>query len=452
VPNESCTLVVWVELRLIESGARVQYLVVQARQIDAGHAGKYVEGLASAAKRAGARIYTGTEVGEVQGGASAHVMTTNGISVIAPFAVVASDTPFNDRIAMHTKQAAYRTYMIGVPVPSATIYDALYWDTADPFHYVRLVKTVDSEKSRDVLLIGGEDHKTGQTEEIENRFARLLSWGQTYFGDLGHPEFRWSGQIMNSMDGLAFIGRNPGDPNVFIVTGDSGVGLTHGTIAGILITDLIQGRRNPWETLYDPSRKMVRAAAEFARENLNTAGQYVDWLSAGDVADPAEIRPGSGAIVRDGLTKIAVYRDDSGALHRCSAVCPHLGGIVAWNPTESVGIAHATVRGSTLTAGSSTDLQPLRSNLFPRSSQKSGLPTGSIRAAFRVGRRIKRGQDYSASCGLAQLNSVRQQKIHRLPFATRRSFEDSGVGSRRLCTVVQAPGSWSAIWGRCACE
>jgi Rieske Fe-S protein len=87
--------------------------------------------------------------------------------------------------------------------------------------------------------------------------------------------------------------------------------------------------------LYDPSRKMVRAAAEFARENLNTAAQYADWLTAGDVADPNEIRPGSGAIVRHGLTKIAVYRDDSGALHRYSAVCPHLGGIVAWNPTES---------------------------------------------------------------------------------------------------------------------
>jgi glycine/D-amino acid oxidase-like deaminating enzyme/nitrite reductase/ring-hydroxylating ferredoxin subunit len=299
------------------------------------HAGKYIEGLASAAKKAGVKIYTGTEVGDVQGGTSAHVAAINGSSVSAPVAVVASNTPFNDRVAMHTKQAAYRTYVIGVPIPSGTILDALYWDTADPFHYVRLARTVDNGTSRDILLIGGEDHKTGQAEEIENRFARLLSWGRTHFGDLADPEFRWSGQIMDSMDGLAFIGNNPGDPNIFIVTGDSGVGLTHGTIAGILVTDLILGRSNPWETLYDPSRKMVRAAAEFARENLNTAAQYADWLTAGDVADPAEIRPGSGAIVRDGLTKIAVYRDDSGALHRCSAVCPHLGGIVAWNPTES---------------------------------------------------------------------------------------------------------------------
>jgi Rieske Fe-S protein len=122
---------------------------------------------------------------------------------------------------------------------------------------------------------------------------------------------------------------------VYVVTGDSGVGLTHGTIAGLLITDLILGRENPWTSLYDPSRKMVRAAGEFVRENLNTAAQYGDWVTSGGVTDRSGIKPGSGAILRDGLSKIAVYRDEAGALHEYSAVCPHLGCIVAWNPTES---------------------------------------------------------------------------------------------------------------------
>jgi glycine/D-amino acid oxidase-like deaminating enzyme/nitrite reductase/ring-hydroxylating ferredoxin subunit len=298
------------------------------------HAGRYIQGLASAVEKAGAKIYTQTEVIEVAAGRPINVKAAAGNSVQAQFAVVATDTPFNDRVAMHTKQAAYRTYMIGIPVPSKTIHDALYWDTADPFHYVRLAEIKHKSDSREVLLIGGEDHKTGQIE-VEDPFARLLNWGRKHFGELAEPEFRWSGQIMDSADGLAFIGRNPGDPNIFIVTGDSGVGLTHGTIAGILIADLVQGRRNPWETLYDPSRKMIRAAADFARENLNMAAQYADWLTAGDVTNPGEIQPGSGAIVRDGLTKIAVYRDKVGTLHRSSAVCPHLGGIVAWNPIES---------------------------------------------------------------------------------------------------------------------
>ena len=147
--------------------------------------------------------------------------------------------------------------------------------------------------------------------------------------------FRWSGQVMETIDGLAFIGRNPLDePNVFIVTGDSGMGMTHGTIAGVLLTDLIFGRENPWATLYDPSRKTWRALGRFAGENLNVARQYGDWLTGGDVGSSAQIAPGAGAVIRRGLTKMAVYRDEQGALHERSAVCPHLGGIVHWNDAE----------------------------------------------------------------------------------------------------------------------
>jgi Rieske Fe-S protein len=137
------------------------------------------------------------------------------------------------------------------------------------------------------------------------------------------------------VDGVALIGRNPLDhPNVFIATGDSGMGMTHGTIAGILLTDLILGRENPWAKLYDPSRKTLWAVGEFAKENLNVAKQYGGWLTGGDVSAPDEIAPGKGAVVRRGLTKVAVYRDEHGMFHERSAVCPHLGCIVAWNDTE----------------------------------------------------------------------------------------------------------------------
>jgi Rieske Fe-S protein len=137
------------------------------------------------------------------------------------------------------------------------------------------------------------------------------------------------------MDGLAFIGRNPLDyPNVFIVTGDSGMGMTHGTIAGILLTDLIFGRENPWTTLYDPSRKTLRALDRFVKENFNLAKQYGDWLTRGDVDSPEQIEPGAGAVIRHGLLKTAVYRDEQGVCHERSAICTHLGGIVQWNDAE----------------------------------------------------------------------------------------------------------------------
>jgi Rieske Fe-S protein len=140
---------------------------------------------------------------------------------------------------------------------------------------------------------------------------------------------------MEPADGLAFIGRNPlDDDNVYIATGDSGQGMTHGTIAGMLLTDLIQGRKNRWEDLYSPSRMKVKALPEYASENINVAGQYADYVTAGDIKSESELKPGEGAIMREGVSKIAVYRDDGGQVHKLSAVCPHLGCVVAWNSTE----------------------------------------------------------------------------------------------------------------------
>ena len=122
--------------------------------------------------------------------------------------------------------------------------------------------------------------------------------------------------------------------NIYVATGDSGMGLTHGTIAGMLLCDLILGRKNPWEKLYAPSRVPVMAAGEFAKEDFNMAAQYADWLTPGDVKSADEIARDSGAIVRRGLEKFAVYRDADGSLHERSAACPHLGCIVHWNPGE----------------------------------------------------------------------------------------------------------------------
>jgi Rieske Fe-S protein len=140
---------------------------------------------------------------------------------------------------------------------------------------------------------------------------------------------------MEPVDGMGFIGRNPMDgANIYIATGDSGNGMTHGTIAGILLTDLIAGRENPWASLYDPSRKTLGAIKDFAKENLNVAAQYTDLATPGDVESAEDVKPGEGRVVRRGLTKVAVYRDDAGALHERTAICAHLGCVVQWNSFE----------------------------------------------------------------------------------------------------------------------
>ena len=276
----------------------------------------YLEALAQAVKRNGGRIFTQTQVKEFKGGSPNEVITGNGLKVSANDLVVATNTPVNDWVTMHTKQAAYRSYVVGMRVPKGAITKALYWDTADPFHYVRL----QSAAHHDVLIVGGEDHKTGQAEDTDARFDRLEAWARARFPMAAETEYRWSGQVMETNDGLAFIGRNPGERNVYIVTGDCGTGMTHGTIAGMVLTDQIMGRKNEWESLYDPSRISPSAAAEFAKENLNVLAQFSDYVTGGDVDSLNEIARGNGAILRRGLKKVAAYRDTEGTVHELSAV------------------------------------------------------------------------------------------------------------------------------------
>jgi len=294
------------------------------------HPLKYMAALADAFERNGGVIFTNTHAAEFNDGSPATVKTDKGRTISASAIVVATNTPVNDRVTIHTKQAAYRTYVIGMRVPKGAVAKALYWDTPDPYHYVRL----QNADGYEILIVGGEDHKTGQASDEKKRFTSLEQWTRTRFPAAGSIEFRWSGQVMEPVDGLAFIGKNPGDKNVYVVTGDSGNGMTHGTIAGILITDIIAGRENEWQKLYDPARISLRASGEFAKENLNVVAQFADYVTGGDVDKISEIAAGHGALIRNGLKKLAVYRDDHGVLHESSAVCPHLGCIVDWNSAE----------------------------------------------------------------------------------------------------------------------
>ena len=304
------------------------------------HILKYLRAVSDAARRLGVRLYNGTHVDRIEGGMDARVETSRG-AIGAGAIVVATNSPVNDLVAIHTKQAAYRTFVVGARVRRGSVPQILLWDTPDPYHYIRVqqveprVTDAPDRDPYDILIVGGEDHKTGQANDAEQRFRRLEEWTRERFPQVQGFEFRWSGQVMEPVDSLALIGRNPLDhDNVYIATGDSGNGMTHGTIAGMLLTDLIVGRDNPWARLYDPSRKTLGAIKEFAKENLNVAAQYADLVTPGEIHDVGEIAAGEGAILRRGAAKVAVYRDERGALHERSAFCSHLGCVVQWNSIE----------------------------------------------------------------------------------------------------------------------
>ncbi|QDU30486.1 Gamma-glutamylputrescine oxidoreductase [Anatilimnocola aggregata] len=293
---------------------------------------KYLNALATAIQKSGGRIVSQCHAESIKPGEVKRVVSPSGTEVRARSVVVATNIPVNDIFAIHLKQAAYLSYVVALRAPRNAVARALLWDTLDPYHYVRIEDRSSPAADECLLIVGGEDAKTGQHDDAEARYARLESWARIHFPQAQELKYRWSGQVMETLDGLAYIGRNPGDdPEIYVATGDSGMGLTHGTIAGMLITDLIVGRENPWTSLYDPSRKPVGGFTDFVKENLNVASQYAAWVTPGDVSSVDDIPPSQGAIVRRGLQKIAAYRDQSGLIHEYSAVCPHLGCIVQWN-------------------------------------------------------------------------------------------------------------------------
>ena len=299
------------------------------------HIIKYLNGLAQAIAAQGGRIFTRTHATEVSGGSQASVQTTAGHTVQAQAVVIATNSPFNDRVVMHTKQSPYRTYVVAGRVPKGSVATALFWDTADPYHYIR-VQAVD-DADYDLLLIGGEDHKVGH-DDPQKRLACLEDWARQHFPQLGEINYRWSGQVLEPNDGLAYIGHNPVDhKNVYIITGDSGQGMTHGTLGAMLLRDLILHHPNPWQELYDPGRVTLKPESlkEFALDNASVVADYTDLLTSGDVASVDEIKPGTGAVLRHGLTKVATYKDPQGQVHECSAICPHLGCVVHWNDLET---------------------------------------------------------------------------------------------------------------------
>ncbi|WP_413558370.1 FAD-dependent oxidoreductase [Bdellovibrio sp. HCB209] len=292
------------------------------------HPLKFIQGLTQAVLRGGGKIYTHSNVEDVHEGDEVFV-TVGGNRVSCNSIVLATNGPTTTN-SLYLKQAAYRTYSVAVKIRKDSVKPALYWDTSDSYHYLRVASS--SDPNSDVLIIGGEDHRVGEGHP-EKALENLLSWIQTRLS-LPHPEVEafWSGQLLEPVDGLAFIGRSPGKKNIYIITGDSGHGFTHSAIASKLINNLIQGEHSELAKLYDPHRFAIKALKDYASENLNTVQQYADWIMPHESI--THLANDEGCVVNHGLQRIAVYKDNEGHLHKMSAVCPHMGGIVKWNSLE----------------------------------------------------------------------------------------------------------------------
>lgn len=326
------------------------------------HPLQYMHGLANAIIKHGGVIYTQTHAEKIE---DQKVTTSDGFTIDATDIVVATNAPVHTRVKYHTKQAAYRTYVIAGLIPKAfSPTNALLWDTGNqndhPFGAYHYIRFHPHSKTHDLIIAGGEDHKTGQ-EPSFSPFFNLEKWVRHRFPKMGEIEYAWSGQIMETMDGLAYIGKDK--DHTYVITGDSGMGMTHSTIGGKLISDLIMGIPNEWESTYNPERKPINSLPAFVHETADMVGQYGGWLKGRKITEAAELNPGEGAIISDGVEKLAVYKDEKSGVHINSAVCTHLGCIIEWNGVEKT--FDCPCHGSRFTGNGVVVNGPANANLKP---------------------------------------------------------------------------------------
>lgn len=299
------------------------------------HPTKYLKGLAKAIAGRGGRFFSETAfVASEERDGKVTITTERGPAITAAAAIFATNSPVNDKLALHTKEVPNRTYAIAGLVSKGSIPDALYWDTLEAYHYVRLQRADDAN---DWLIVGGEDHRSGEATDMEQRFARLEAWTRERCPSFRSSQYRWSGQVLEPIDFMPFTGRNPGDERTFVHTGDSGQGITNGVLAGLVILPLLLGEASRFAGLLEPSRKLsgLSALKEFVSGQAGAVKNMAERFGPSEVSSVDDIAPGQGAILRQGtMKKLAVYRADDGSLVRRSAACTHVGCIVHWNPFE----------------------------------------------------------------------------------------------------------------------
>src|SRR5690606_25092080 len=264
------------------------------------HTLKYLKGLSQAILKYGGQIFTSTNILDVD---NEGATIANG-RISANHIVVATSTPLNSTVRVHVTQLSYRSYVIGATIAKGSIAPALWWDTGDqhsvhstsPYHYARIQPL---NEQYDLLVCGGEDHKITAAEKNEaveaDRFAYLEAWAYDHFPSLKDIVYQWSGELTEPVDCLGYIGRNPGDSNVYIISGDAGNGLTYAAVAGILIPDLIMNKQNPWEELYNPARTPVQVLGEFLNDSPDMNLQYLDFRMPGGEESEHSLSNNDGA-------------------------------------------------------------------------------------------------------------------------------------------------------------
>jgi glycine/D-amino acid oxidase-like deaminating enzyme/nitrite reductase/ring-hydroxylating ferredoxin subunit len=294
------------------------------------HPLKYLQGLIRLYADAGGTISEHTHVRAIDEAADVCHVRTDRTTLHGGRVIAVTDAPITGGTLLETKLRANRSSVIALRLPDAQLPTGLFWDTDDPYHYIRTAVT----NLGPLVIIGGDDHRVG-TDAEQDAFERLEAYMAARFAG-GAIVGRWSGQIMEPIDGLPYIGPREDGSRVLVATGFAGNGLTFGTVAATVLADQIAGLANPCAALYAPDRLLgAKQWAKYAAQNLPAAWTLVtDLLPLPALASVEDLKAGEGRVLRVAGEKVAAARDADGALHVVSPTCTHMGCEVAWNVVE----------------------------------------------------------------------------------------------------------------------
>ena len=298
------------------------------------HPLKYLAGLLRTIAGDGSHVFEHTAVEDVTDDPltvhAGHHRISCGYVVLATHTPHAGTSSFLSAALLQSKLASYSTYVLGGRLPQGQVQPGLYWDTTDPYHYLR----VEPREGHDYAIFGGADHKTGQQPDTTSCWAALENTLRQHLPTFELTD-RWSGQVIETVDGLPYIGETAA--RQFVATGFAGNGMTFGTLSAMMARDAILERPNPWRDVFDPHRKSVRAGSwDYLKENKDYALYMVrDRVAARHATSLRSVRPGQGAVVSLEGKRVAVYRDGQGVVQMCSALCTHMGCEVHFNGAET---------------------------------------------------------------------------------------------------------------------
>jgi glycine/D-amino acid oxidase-like deaminating enzyme/nitrite reductase/ring-hydroxylating ferredoxin subunit len=355
------------------------------------HPLKYLAALAKTVNGNGSDIFELSEITEVE--SDPMVVKANGKRIECDWLVIATHVPLMGKTGLvsatlfQTKLAPYSSYVVGAVVRKGLLPEASFWDTADPYYYLR----VDRRATADCLIFGGEDHKTGQVADTEDCFARLA---QTLLKVVPEAKVthRWSGQVVETNDGLPYIGETA--RRQFVATGFAGNGMTFGTLGAMMACDAVLGHKSPWQDLCSVNRKKLRGGTwDYIKENLD----YPYYLLKGRLAPAGgskrSVKNGEGRILKLDGERVACSRDDNGKLTTVSAICTHMGCVVRWNGAEKTWDCpcHGSrfhPSGEVLAGPAESPLQPVKKKPKPKkkATARSGKSPRRRSAAPRKGR------------------------------------------------------------------